>query len=140
MSTIAAKFSSATTKVKVGTAAVALVGAATLTPAVAQATPSFAPIAQAVGSSSIEFASPSGLILDYAEAGTNAAAPVVASGLAAVVAIPLQLLSWAGDTFYTIGNVLGGSSNFIGSLFINAGDTAKLAVAIVAERFTPYQG
>ena len=140
MSTIAAKFSSATTKVKVGTAAVALVGAATLTPAVAQATPSFAPVTQSVGSSLVEFAEPSGLLLGYADAGTNAVSPIIATGLAAVVAIPLQLLSWAGDTFYTIGNILGGENNFIGSLFISAGDTSKAAVAAVAERFTPYQG
>ncbi|WP_157516772.1 hypothetical protein [Mycobacterium sp. MS1601] len=52
MSTIATRLNSVTTKVKVGTAAVALVGAATLTPAIAEATPSpmYAPVAQTIGS------------------------------------------------------------------------------------------
>lgn len=44
MSTIAAKFSTASTQFKVGASAAALVAAATLTPAVAQATPSIAPV------------------------------------------------------------------------------------------------
>lgn len=49
MSTIAAKFSTASTQFKVGASAAALVAAATLTPAVAQATPSFAPVAESTG-------------------------------------------------------------------------------------------
>jgi hypothetical protein len=51
MSTIAAKFSSASTKFQVGVASVAVVAAATLTPAIAEATPSFAPITQGIGNS-----------------------------------------------------------------------------------------
>jgi hypothetical protein len=144
MSTIAARISSASTRVKVGTAAVAVVAAATVTPAIAQATPGFAPVTQSVGSSIVELSSlpvvPTGL--NAVDAGSSAAAvapaPVV-NAIAFVAGIPLTLLSWAGDTFYTVGNFLGGESNFVGAAFISFGDTAKAAVQAVVDRFEPYE-
>jgi hypothetical protein len=52
MATVAAKFSNVTTKVQVGAAAVALVAAATLTPAIAEAQPGgFAPVVESLGAS-----------------------------------------------------------------------------------------
>jgi hypothetical protein len=51
MSTVAAKFSHVSTNLKVGAAAVSVAAAATLTPAIVHAEPSFAPITQALGSS-----------------------------------------------------------------------------------------
>ncbi|WP_197378197.1 hypothetical protein [Mycolicibacterium mengxianglii] len=77
MSNIAAKFSSTKTRLQVSTAAVAVVAAATLTPAIADATPGFAPLAQGVGNS-VDFTAPvvpGGLALNYAAARVSDLAP-----------------------------------------------------------------
>lgn len=145
MSTIAARISSASTKVKVGTAAVAVVAAAAVTPAVAQANPVFAPVTQSVGSSIVELSSlpvvPTGLNAVDAGASASAAAPApIVNAIAFIASVPVTLLSWAGDTFYTVGNFLGGESNFVGAAFLSFGDTAKAAVAAIVDRFEPYQG
>ncbi|WP_199253951.1 hypothetical protein [Mycolicibacterium mengxianglii] len=78
MSNIAAKFSSTKTRLQVSTAAVAVVAAATLTPAIADATPGFAPIAQGIGNS-VDFSAPvvpGGLALNYAATAASDLSPV----------------------------------------------------------------
>jgi ABC-type thiamin/hydroxymethylpyrimidine transport system permease subunit len=97
MSTIAAKFSSASTKFQVGVASVAVVAAATLTPAIAEATPSFAHITQGIGSSAEDNEL---LILpgtNKATAGDVSAALV--TGAAVTVFTPFTIINGIVQTF-----------------------------------------
>ena len=136
MSTIATKLNSVTTKVKVGTAAVALVGAATLTPAIADATPVNFTIAQSAGASASELSSlpfiPTGL---NATVDANAAGPV-SGGIVFLASLPLFAVEALRDTSYTIGNLLGGEDSFIGGFFIGFGN--NLDDALENGPFVPY--
>lgn len=139
MSTIATKFSSASTQFKVGTAAVALVAAATLTPAAAVAAPPSLTIAQSVGTS-IEGLSSLPVVATGLNATANAssgAAPIISQGLVGLASIPLYAVVALRDTAYTIGNVLGGADSLIGGLFIGFGN--GLNEALEEGPFVPYQ-
>jgi hypothetical protein len=141
MSTIAAKFSTATTRVKVGTAVVAFAAATTLTPAIAEATPGFAPIAQSVGSSTVDLSTlpvlPTGLnAVIEADASATAVAGPISTVIVGIASIPLVALSWAADTAYTFGNLLGGTNTFIGSALLAAGDSVYAALENI--HFGPY--
>lgn len=78
MSTIAAKYSAATMQFKVGTAAVALVAAASITPAIAQATPDFIPVTSGVASIDVsDLIIPGGLNASRVVGGGTSTAAVV---------------------------------------------------------------
>ena len=134
MSTIATKLNSVTTKVKVGTAAVALVGAATLTPAIADATPVNFTIAQSVSAADLSSLPvlPGGLnaTVDAAAAGP------VSGGIVFLASLPLFAVEALRDTSYTIGNLFGGEGSFIGGFFIGFGN--NLNDALENGPFVPY--
>jgi len=139
MSTIATKLNSVTTKVKVGTAAVALVGAATLTPAIADATPVNFTVAQSAGASAADLSSlpwlPTGLNATV-DAGASAVGPV-SGGIVFLASLPLFAVEALRDTSYTIGNLLGGEDSFIGGFFIGFGNNVN--DALESGPFVPYQ-
>jgi hypothetical protein len=139
MSTIAEKYSSASTKFKVGMGVVALAGAATLTPVVAQATPVNFTVAQSAGASISELSSlpllPTGLNATV-DAGSSAVGPV-SGGIVFLASLPLFAVEALRDTSYTIGNLFGGPESFIGSFFIGFGN--NLNDALENGPFVPYQ-
>ncbi|ANW63421.1 hypothetical protein BCA37_07250 [Mycobacterium sp. djl-10] len=136
MSTIATKLNSVTTKVKVGTAAVALVGAATLTPAIADATPVNFSIAQSVSAADLSTLPvlPGGLNATV-DAGASAVGPA-SGGIVFLASLPLFAVEALRDTSYTIGNILGGEDSFIGGFFIGFGN--NLEDALESGPFVPY--
>lgn len=136
MSTIAANFSSASTKFKVGAASVALVGAATLTPAVAVAAPPSVSFAQVLGADLSSLPVLPGGLNATANA-SSGAAPIVSQGIVGLASIPLYAVVALRDTAYTIGNVLGGEESFIGGAFIGFGN--GLNEALLEGPFVPYQ-
>jgi len=137
MSTIATKLNSVTTKVKVGTAAVALVGAATLTPAIADATPVNFSIAQSVSASDLSAVEVLGGGLNATFDGGSAAAGPVSGGIVFLASLPLFAVEALRDTSYTIGNLFGGEGSFIGGFFIGFGN--NLNDALENGPFVPYQ-
>ncbi|MGB3480762.1 MAG: hypothetical protein WBB07_00915 [Mycobacterium sp.] len=133
MSTIAANVS---TKAKIGAAALALAGAATFAPAVAVATPPSFSVAQAVGSSvsdlSVLPVLPGGLNATVNSTGGNVVS-IVDGVIVGLASIPLYTVVAVRDTFYTIGNAIGGP---IGGVFLGFGH--GLNDALQNGPFRPY--
>lgn len=86
MTTAASKFSAMSTKLQVGTAAVAVAAAAAITPAVAHATPSLAPFAEGLGNSAELLVDP---VVIVATPGSNKQA---AAGATANATPPAQVI------------------------------------------------
>ncbi|CAN5364606.1 hypothetical protein BH09ACT7_BH09ACT7_49680 [soil metagenome] len=121
MSTIATKFSSASTKLQVGVASVAVVAAATLTPAIAEAAPvSLAPFSQAAGNSFSEV-----LLLDPTTHRNNSASPAVAAvptGPTNPVDIRSGLFMIAGAAVTFVGTVAYVGLSIVGNAVVTAGE------------------
>jgi hypothetical protein len=121
MSTIAAKFSAASMQFKVGTAAVALVAAATITPAIAEAAPDFASIPlTSVGAAAGDTVIPGGFITTYLENdGPSTAAveagPPIFSPIGAVVDFAFQAV---GGVVWVALKAIEAGASFIGATVV----------------------
>jgi hypothetical protein len=116
MSTIATKFASASTKAQIAVASVAVVAAATLTPAIAEAAPSIsiAPISQAGAGSAIDDL----FVLDSSTPGDVSAAAVTAGPIENFFTVIIQgvaTLIYSGLSF--IANSFAAVANFIARTF-----------------------
>ena len=156
MTTVATKFSGFTTNFKVGTAAVAVVAAATLTPTLAHATPNISPFMEGVGdsvSSLVDpvvypFAAPSAAsscatadfsLGCYAVEGAVAGTQTIVRGFVVVVGTAAYVLVAAtGELLKFIGNVLPGP---LGDFFTNVGNGVSAFANSIAQNLQvgPYQ-
>jgi hypothetical protein len=157
MTTVATKFSGFTTNFKVGTAAVAVVAAATLTPPLAQATPTLTPFMEGIGSSVSSLvdpvvypsAAPSAAASSCATADFSLGCYAVEGAVAGTQQIVRGFVVIAGTTAYVlvaatgellkfIGNVLPGA---LGDFFTNVGNGVSAFANTIAQNLQvgPYQ-
>ncbi|MFC7673164.1 hypothetical protein ACFQWH_08780 [Mycolicibacterium sp. GCM10028919] len=156
MTTVATKFSGFTTNFKVGTAAVAVVAAATLTPTLAQATPTLTPFVEGIGGSVSSLVDPVVYPMAAAAAASSCATADFALGCYAVegaIAGTQQIVRgfvvYAGTTAYVlvaatgellkfIGNILPGA---LGDFFTNVGNGVSAFANTIAQNLQvgPYQ-
>ncbi|WP_237570006.1 hypothetical protein [Mycolicibacterium lacusdiani] len=156
MTTVATRFSGFTTNFKVGTAAVAVVAAATLTPTLAQATPTLTPFMEGIGGSVSSLVDPVVYPMAAAAAASSCATADFALGCYAVegaVAGTQQIVRgfvvYAGTTAYVlvaatgellkfIGNILPGA---LGDFFTNVGNGVSAFANTIAQNLQvgPYQ-
>lgn len=152
MTTVATKFSGFTTNFKVGTAAVAVAAAATLTPTLAHATPSISPFMEGVGNSVSALVDPviypsaasSCATADfslgcYAVEGAVAGTQQIVRGFVVVVGTTAYVLVAAtGEFLKFIGNVLPGP---LGDFFTNVGNGVSAFANTIAQNLQvgPYQ-
>jgi hypothetical protein len=157
MTTVATKFSGFTTNFKVGTAAVAVVAAATLTPTLAHATPTISPFMEGIGdsvSSLVDpvvypFAAPSAAASScatsdfalgcYAVEGAVAGTQQIVRGFVVYVGTAAYVLVAAtGELLKFIGNVLPGP---LGDFFTNVGNGVSAFANAIAQNLHvgPYQ-
>ena len=156
MTTVATKFSGFTTNFKVGTAAVAVVAAATLTPTLAHATPNISPFMEGVGDSVSSLVDP--VVYPFAAAaaasscgtadfslgcyavkGAVAGTQQIVRGFVVVVGTAAYVLVAAtGEFLKFIGNVLPGP---LGDFFTNVGNGVSAFANTIAQNLQvgPYQ-